>query len=331
MSAKTSNSSASQILRQKKQRRRQWLTTLRMVRYGINNFSRNAWLTIAATAVMTITLLIILITVAARNVLNDSLLAINDKVDISIFLKRDAQTSSIDEAKKEIENLSTVKSVRFVSAEEYRSEFAKDNKRDPDTLQALNVANTDAFLPLFRVKLDNIEQVDELKEYTRTDDTIKAILDEKRKSSLEEDGGGEVVKRIGSWVGFAANAGVIVATVFVILSMLIVFNTIRMAIFSRKEEIQMMKLIGADRKFIRGPFVVEAIVYGFIAALFSTGLGLLLLMLGGPALENFGIVIKPTLDIMTYYGVFVLLVMIVIGAIIGIISSLLAIRKYLKV
>ena len=85
--SRSSSQRASQVLQGQKRRRRQWLTFLRMVRYGINNFSRNAWLTIAATAVMTITLLIFFATMAAQNVLRDSVDEISNKVDMSIYLK----------------------------------------------------------------------------------------------------------------------------------------------------------------------------------------------------------------------------------------------------
>lgn len=329
--SKSSKKNTTRVLQQQKQRRRQWITTVRMIRYGVNNFSRNAWLTIAATAVMTITLLIIFVTMAARNVLNDSLATINDRVDVSIFLKRDATDENIQEAARELRDLKTVKRVDYLTADQVREEFAEKNKTDPQALNALNVADEDAFLPILRVNLINIEEVEELQNYIKNDETISTLIDEDRRTSLEKDSGGEIVKTIGQWVGFAANAGIILATVFVVLSMLIVFNTIRMAIFSRKEEIQMMKLIGADRKFIRGPFVVEAVVYGFIAAIFATGLGTLLLMFGGPGLENFGIAVRPTLEFMFTYGVFVLVAMILCGAVIGVISSLLAIRKYLKI
>ena len=103
-----------------------------------------------------------------------------------------------------------------------------------------------------------------------------------------------------------------------------------MAIFNRREEIQMMKLIGAERSFIRGPFLVEAVVYGFFAALIATGLGFGLLVLAAPALQAQDIAVQGTLNLMTFYAGFVLLAMILIGAIIGIISSSLATRRYLK-
>ena len=104
-----------------------------------------------------------------------------------------------------------------------------------------------------------------------------------------------------------------------------------MAIFNRREEIQMMKLIGAERSFIRGPFVVEAIVYGFIAAILATGIGIFGLYMAQDTLSSNGIPIAQTVDWIIIYSPFVLLVMLVIGAFIGVISSLLATQRYLKI
>jgi cell division transport system permease protein len=104
-----------------------------------------------------------------------------------------------------------------------------------------------------------------------------------------------------------------------------------MAIFNRRDEIQMMKLIGADRSFIRGPFIVEAIVYGVIAAVVATGLGVSLLYASKSTLLNYQIAVSGTLNLITVYIAFVLLGMIALGAVIGIISSLLATRRYLKI
>ena len=104
-----------------------------------------------------------------------------------------------------------------------------------------------------------------------------------------------------------------------------------MAIFNRKEEIQMMKLIGADRSFIRGPFIVEAVVYGFIAALLATGIGVASLYAVRDKLVSYQIAFDPTINAATTYSALVLLGMIVAGALIGVFSSLIATRKYLKI
>ncbi len=103
-----------------------------------------------------------------------------------------------------------------------------------------------------------------------------------------------------------------------------------MAIFNRREEIQMMKLIGAEKSFIRGPFLVEAIVYGFFAAITASVIGYALVFTAGPALISYDVNIQPTMDLLTFYAGFVLLAMVIIGAIIGVISSLLATRRYLR-
>jgi cell division transport system permease protein len=315
---------------QQKRTRRQWITFLRMCRYGINNFSRNAWLTIAATAIMTITLLVVFVTLSARNVLLDTVSEIRDKVDMSIYVKTDTSDEDVQKIQSSLKALkSSVRSVRYVSPEEARDNFAQTNKGDAGTLNALNEA-TNEFPGTFRISPVDINKTDELRHFVATDQTIKNDIDPDRAPSFA----GErrtAIENIGRWVSFAEKAGLIASIIFIAISSLIIFNTIRMAIFNRRDEIQMMKLIGADRNFIRGPFIVEAIVYGFIAAIVASALGVGLLYASKDTLLNYGIIIDNTLRIVTVYIGLVLLAMIVLGAIIGIVSSLLATRRYLKI
>ena len=104
-----------------------------------------------------------------------------------------------------------------------------------------------------------------------------------------------------------------------------------MAIFNRKDEIEMMKLIGAEKSFIRGPFLVEAVVYGFIAAVLATAIGVSLFLAMGEKLQAYGIAVAHTTNILTSYLGVVILAMIGLGALIGMISSALATRRYLKI
>jgi cell division transport system permease protein len=315
---------------QQKRHRRQWITFLRMCRYGVNNFSRNAWLTIAATAIMTITLLVVFVTLAARNVLLDTVMEIRDKVDMSIYVKTDTSADDVKKIEGGLRALKkSVRDVHYVSPEEARSNFAQTNKGDAGTLNALNEA-TNEFPGTFRISPVDINKTDELRHFVETNSTVKENIDPDRAPSFA----GErrtAIENIGRWVSFAEKAGLVASIVFIAISSLIVFNTIRMAIFNRRDEIQMMKLIGADRNFIRGPFVVEAVVYGFIAAVVATALGLGLLYGSKDTLLNYGIIIDSTLKTVTVYIGFVLLLMVLLGAIIGVVSSLLATRRYLKI
>lgn len=313
----------------KRRKRRQWITFLRMVRYGANNFSRNAWLTIAATAVMTITLLIIFITVAARSTLVSSVDKVSDSVDISIYLATDTKKADADGLMRDISSLKSVKSVGYLSSSDARAKYAREHASSSSDLEALNEA-TNKFPATIRVKLNDINNTAELRSFVDTNTTLKKHLNETYPPSFAGPKQ-KVIQRIGSWVSFADKVGIVASAIFIIISSLIVFNTIRMAIFNRKEEIQMMKLIGADRSFIRGPFVVEAVVYGFIAAVLATGIGTAMLYASKSGLERNDVAIGPTIDIVTTYIGFILLAMILIGALIAVVSSLLATRRYLKI
>lgn len=282
---------------QQKRKRRQWLTFVRMCRYGVNNFSRNAWLTVAATAIMTITLLVVFMTFASRNVLLDTVDQIRQKVDMSIYVKNDINEADVIKIQEDIRKLSSVKSVTYVSPDEARADFAQQNSADTGTLNALNQAKN-KFPGTFRITLEDINNTSELDNFVKTNELFIKNTDPQRKPSFAGERR-SAIQNIARWVGFAEKVGLVASVVFVAISSLIVFNTIRMAIFNRKEEIQMMKLIGADRSFIRGPFVVEAIVYGFIAAILATGLSMLALYSARDKLLSYDIAIQSTIDFTT--------------------------------
>lgn len=326
--SKTRTKGDSKALKQQKRHRRQWITFLRMCRYGINNFTRNAWLTIAATAVMTITLFVIFVSVVAQNVMANTLETVRDRVTMSIYL--DTKTSKEDAEKvvAEVRKLSSVVDVVTESPDQARDAFIEQNKTDPDTLDAVKEATN--LLPwTLNVKVADINNTSQLSEIVATNEVVKEFIDPNRDPSFAGQRR-EAIETIASTASFAQQVGIIVSVVFVAISTLIIFNTIRMAIFNRREEIQMMKLIGAERAFIRGPFIVEAVVYGFFAAILASVLGYGLFILASPSLAAVDISIGKTEQSLTIYAGFVLLAMIVVGAIIGIISSLLATRRYLK-
>lgn len=314
---------------QQKRKRRQWLTFVRMCRYGVNNFSRNTWLTIAATAVMTITLLIVFTTLIARNILVDTVDDISSKVDMSIYLKTDTPDDVGNAIKSDLEKLSNVERVTFINAADVRADSAVQNQDESDVLEAIKEAANKNFA-IIRVNLDNINDTSQLEEFVKSNEQVKEYLDPRREPSFAGERR-DAIKSITQWVSVAERGGLIATIIFVTISSLIVFNTIRMAIFNRKEEIQMMKLIGADRSFIRGPFVVEAVVYGFIAAVVATILGLIGLYAIKDRLMSYQIPVQGTIDTVTLYIGFVLLGMIFLGALIGVVSSLLATRRYLKI
>jgi cell division transport system permease protein len=316
-------------LAQSKRHRRTWLTFWRMVKYGVANFSRNTWLTIAATAVMTITLLIIFVTVVSRQVLVDSVTDLQRKVDMSIYLKGDTPDAQANRIADSLRGLSNVEQVTYISSTQARSDFAEQNKSDPKLLEALNNA-TNKFFGTLRIGLKNINDTTQLDEFVKTDVTVKKYMDPDRAPSFAGTRR-SAIKNLASSIDFAQKIGIGASILFVAISSLIVFNTIRMAIFNRRDEIEMMKLIGANKGFIRGPFVVEAMVYGIVAGVLAMLLGMVALELAKPGLISAGVAVQPTIDFMTTYVPFVTVGMVLLGALVGAVSSLLATRRYLKI
>ncbi|HMQ96330.1 MAG TPA: permease-like cell division protein FtsX [Candidatus Saccharibacteria bacterium] len=325
----TKHAQATRVLKGKKARRRQWITFVRMIQYGLSNFTRNAWLTIAATAVMTITLLIFFVTLSAQSILSTTVNAISETADMSIYLKTEVTEEQAKPILDRLNNLSSVKSVAFISASEARDQAAKDNKSDQDLLEALTEA-TNKMPATVRVVLVDINDTSQLNDFVKTDEEYLAKRDVDREPSFAGPRR-DAIQSIAGWTILAQRIGFTASAIFVVISSLIIFNTIRMAIFSRKDEIQMMKLIGADKHFIRGPFVVEAIVYGLIAALLAAGIGYAALVGVESKLRGSGVDVMPTIELIQHNIVWVVLAMMVIGALIGTVSSLLATRRYLKI
>ena len=316
-------------LAQQKRHRRQWLTFVRMCRYGINNFTRNAWLTVAATAVMTITLLIIFATVIASNVLADSVAELSKKVDMSIYLRTGTTEQQAKPVIHALRQLSNVENVTFISSEQARAQNAQNNKTDQDVLEAISQA-TNKLPAVIRINLKNINDTTQLDGFVKENKELKPIISPNRAPSFAGSRR-NAIENIGRWANFAQRAGLAASILFVVISSLIVFNTIRMAIFNRKDEIEMMKLIGAEKSFIRGPFLVEAVVYGCIAAVLATMIGVSLFVAASEKLQSYGIATANTTNTLTMYLGVVLLVMIGFGALIGVISSALETRRYLKI
>ena len=316
-------------LMQQKRRRRQWLTFVRMCRYGVNNFSRNAWLTVAATLVMTITLLIVFTTFVAQRSLADTAQAINKDIDRSIYLRPDVSEERAQPVLVSLRRLSNVESVRFISTEEAKEQFAKANKDDEAKLNALKEA-TNSLPATIRITLHDNNDTSQLIDFVNTNSALKPLISATQTPTFMNQRRNGTT-RIAEWTHMSQKAGVAASVLFIAISFLIIFNTIRMAIFNRRDEIEMMKLIGADRGFIRGPFLVEAVVYGVIAAVIATTLGIITLFLSGNSLKKWGVALQPTIDMAASYWWLIALVMMALGACIGVISSLVATRRYLKI
>ena len=315
----------------KKQHRfhsRRLLALSRMIKYGVNSFFRNSWLSVAATLVMTLTLLIILVTFLSHQILNDTIKDLQEKVDMSIYLKTETTDEVAGLITKDLKKLKSVKKVTYISADQARKQIIEESAGSDAVLEALKEA-TNKNPATLRVVVEDINDTTELEKFVESNKTIQKYLSTRYKPSFAGERR-QTIKSIGRAVSFVQQLGLGAGVLFVLISALIIFNTIRMAIFNRKEEIYMMKLIGADKAFIRGPFLVESVLYGVLAALVATGFSFWALHSVVGVLIDYQIAVQPTLGWLTNYLGLVLLAVITLGSLIGIISSSLATRQFIK-
>ena len=308
----------------------------RIVKYGFLGFARNVWLTIASILVTTITLFILFLTGVVTIVLNDTATAMRDKIDITIYLQPGTTDEELARLEEIISADSNVKSVETSSSEDeyelFLSEYADDedimsivaDDGDDDMRDAI-IANMQATM---RVKVYNVENLESVRDTVENDVEFSRFVDTSKEPTY--DASRAEIARIVNWANIAKNAGIVLSAVFVFISILIVFNTIRMSIFSRREEIHMMKLVGADKNFIRGPFTIEAEISGVISGMLAAFAGYGAFKFLSVRLEDWGIDVSTISNILdSNWSVLVLAAFAFLGAFIGAISARLATKKYL--
>jgi cell division transport system permease protein len=307
--------------------RRKWITVTRICRYGLANFARNAWLTTAATVVMTVTLTIILATFTLHLVFNDTLTDIRQKIDISVYLADNITDQQKIELTNALKSVSSVTTIDYISKAQARQDYVNQNSGDQQQLEALSVlGDSNPFPASLKVHVSNTDHLNDIsklvaeKKY-QSYQSKPASLNGSRKDAIEN---------IARAAQFSEIAGLAVSGLFLVLSIMVIFNTIRMAIFNRRDEIEIMKLIGAEKSFIRGPFIVEACLYGIFAAVVAITIMYLVLLSAGPGLTNYGVNITPTIKFFSQYPALIFVGELLAGILIGIVSSFLAIRRYLR-
>ncbi len=303
------------------------LTLSRVARYGLRNFTRNAWLTIAATAVMVITLLIIFVTVVASSVLGEAITSQKQKIDLSLYIKANA---SEDVLRTLAGKLRIQPNVTEVSISTSENEYKKASK---DNVEGWSLVVDEGIKPaipaVIHVKLADMSKRKAIEKFISGDPQFKQWVDSSVANSQDVEARQQTINKLSSLMDIASRVGIVAGSFFVVISVLIIFNTIRMTIFSRRDEISMMKSIGADSYFIRGPFLIEAELYGVIAAIIAMIVGYLLSTKLLPSLGGY-IEVKQTKSFILHWWWLILLGMITTGFVIGDLSARLALRKYLK-
>lgn len=312
----------------------------RIIRTGFINFWRNGFLSFAALIVLTLSLssigAIIFGSAIGRALIED----IKEKVDINVYFTLNAPETSILELKKTIENLPEVEKVEYVSREQALTSFKNKWKDNTLILQGLGEIGSNPFPAVLNIKAKEPSQYAGIASFLDGKDSLTkdgtAIVDKVN----YRDQNKLVIDRLGRIIPAVQKTGLVLAGLLVIVAIIIIFNTIRLIIYNSKDEISVMKLVGASNSYIRGPFVMSGIMYGIISGILTLLVLAVFAFYSDLAIVKFAGV-QGTQDFSLIINVFstyfkqnfgeIFAIIMGSGVILGAISSYLAVRRYLNV
>lgn len=302
------------------------ITFWRVFKSGFRNTFRHAWLSTAATAIMAVTLLIMTFFAFSIYFVQSQLQEVQQKIDLTLFISDDAKDEEIKALQAKVLTTSGVTTVEFVSKLDALKRLESSSEEGKKLAQsAAEIGNP---LPAsLEVKLAVIDDIGAINKTIRDYSEAKIITETSYDSSDDNRKG--VIENIIRISNAVTRVGAVLSAVFLIIALLIIFNTVRMAIYTRREEIEIMKLVGATKWFIRGPFIIEGSMYGVFGATIALLALVPISRVAGQFLVeklNAG----ATVDYFSSNFILIFLAIYGLGIIIGALSSWLAISRHLK-
>lgn len=296
----------------------------RTIKSGLKSFWRNGWLSTATISIMVLTLLVITTLLMLNLVASAVLKNLQEKIDVSVYFKLEANEEDILVVKSQLEKLSEVERVDYVSREEALTKFKERHKDNPYLIQSLQELGENPLEASLNIKAREASQYEAISNF------LEGIYYSNIIDKVDYRQNKEVIEKLANIIANIKIAGLSLSGILVLIVILVTFNAIRLAIYSSREEIKIMKLVGANNWFVRGPFIVEGVLYGIVSSLITLGILYPIFYFVSPKISGF----LPIEDFFVYFQTnfwALLLLLLGIGIVLGVVSSFLAVRKYLKV
>lgn len=307
----------------------EWMLMKRMLVAGAKNFTRGGAVSAATVLIMTVTLGIIASLIFLSALLSFTLTTINDKVNVSVYFVTTAHESDILAVRDQLTKLPQVASVTYTSADDALVAFRERHATDQLTLQALNELGGNPLDASLEVRAKNPSEYESIVSFLEASPALVAggtsIVDRINYAQNKE-----IIDRLSLAIQATRSIGFAVVILFAIASILIAFATIRLAIYTAKDEIAVMRLVGASNFYIQGPFVVTGIITGVLSAC-------LVLLLLWPTTWYTGMKTAGWFggfNVAGYYSsnfALVFSILVLSGIALGAVASVFAIHRYLKV
>ncbi len=301
----------------------------RVVRSGVVGFFRNAFVSVSTMLVMMITLFVIGVLLFMNAALTSTLEQVREKVDINAYFLTSAPEKQILELKSSIEQMPEVERVEYISREKALERFKARHKNDQLTLQALEELDENPLGASLAIQAKDPSQYAVIAKFLE-DKTAVGEGEQQLIENINYSQNKVVIERLSNLTKAIEKAGVIFTIFLTVASIMIVFNTIRLAIYTNKDEIEVMQLVGASNWFINGPYIIEGMLYGLVAGLVTLFIFYPLSIYMSSSTEVlFGAFNSFTFYINNFGMLFKYLVGSGVG--LGAVSSYLAVRRYLGV
>lgn len=301
----------------------------RIIHSGLISFWRNGFVSLSSVLVMSVTLLVIASVLFSDVLLGTTLKEISERVDINVYFVTTAPEEGMMALKKSLTELPEVAQVTFVTREEAITAFKAKHAGNQLILQALDELKDNPLGASLTVRTKDPSQYESISRFLENDQALgkgsASIID---KVNYNENKG--AIERLTHFTTGVKTAGFALSVVLVVISVLITFNTIRLAIFTAREEIAVMRLVGASPFTARGPFVINAVLSGIVAAILALLVLFPITYYLGPVTEAFFVGINVFSYYLEHFGEF-LGILTLSGVLIGAISSFFAVKKYLRV
>lgn len=296
----------------------------RITRFGWQSFLREGGLNIATVFVITVTISLFTFLFASQGIVSHLISQIEEKIDISVYIKPDVTQEEVLEVKDRLADLPEVKNITFLSKDEVLEEFKQRHVDDPVVLESLEVVGSNPFYGSLNISATNPNEYAAILTVLNSNSFENVI---QKVDYLEKK---SVIDKLSGFIGTVNRVGFALAVALAVVAVLVAFNTIRVAIYDSSKEISIMRLVGSPNNFIRGPFIVQGAINGTIAAIVSCLLFLLVVQVLGPKVES----ITNGFDLGQWWTNNLgstIMIQIISGVGVGVLSSLIAIRRYLRV
>lgn len=299
----------------------------RIIKSGFQNFTRNSFVSLSSILIMVVTLSVAGLLLLSRAVLTTTIETLENKVDITVFFDLGANENAILDLKKEVDAIPEVESSEYISATQALIDFRERHQDDELTLQALDELGGNPLGAMLNIKAVNPEEYSIIAESLGDEGALsQSSLESINKINYYQNE--QVIDRLVSITTGARTLGGVLLVILIVISVIITLNTIRLTIYSARQEIGVMRLVGAGTKYVRGPFIVEGILYGLVSSVVSMILFFPITLWLGEKMGTFLGVNLHTYYLSNFFQFFIILL--IVGIILGTVSSAIAVRRYLN-